>query len=85
LRSSTNPQQQHTALLLLARIAELFPARVLDSIIPVFTFMGANTVRQDDNFNFVVLQRTITAIVPALLGATRLPVCFLFVCFFRLV
>lgn len=71
VRSSNSPQIHSTALLLLARIATLFPARVLDSIMPMFTFMSASTMRQDDNYNFVVLERTITAVIPALLATSK--------------
>ncbi|ORY00070.1 hypothetical protein K493DRAFT_312976 [Basidiobolus meristosporus CBS 931.73] len=40
------------SLLLMAAIAALYPDRVLHNIMPVFTFMGANVLRQDDNYSF---------------------------------
>lgn len=52
-----NPQTHNQSLLLMATIASLYPERVLHNIMPVFTFMGANVLRQDDNYSFQVIQQ----------------------------
>jgi len=52
-----NPQTSNRALLLLASITNLFPQMVVDNIMPIFTFMGAATLRQDDNSSFHVIQK----------------------------
>jgi len=68
LRTSKNPQTQNQAILLLASAAPKFPKKILGQIIPLFTFMGASTVRQDDNYTFYVLQKAIEQILPMLLA-----------------
>ncbi|KAF9583012.1 HEAT repeat-containing protein 1, partial [Lunasporangiospora selenospora] len=71
IRATSNPQTHNQALLLIAAIATLFPEKVLHNIMPVFTFMGANVLRQDDNYSFHVIQQTLEKIVPALVSARR--------------
>jgi hypothetical protein len=44
----------------------MHPQLVLTSIMPIFTFMGTNVLRQDDDFSFFIIKKTITSIVPAL-------------------
>lgn len=67
IRSSSVPQVQNRLLLLIAQLANLAPQVVLHSVMPIFTFMGANTVRQDDDFSAHVIEQTIAYVVPALL------------------
>ncbi|KAJ3161658.1 HEAT repeat-containing protein 1 [Geranomyces michiganensis] len=66
LRVTDNPQTHSAALLLMATIATVFPESVLLNIMPVFTFMGANVLRQDDNYSFHVIQQTLKMIIPPL-------------------
>ena len=66
IRVTDNPQTHNYALLLMAEIASIFPDRVLLNIMPVFTFMGANILRQDDNFSFHVIKQTLETIIPPL-------------------
>ncbi len=66
IRVSQDPSVQKNALLFLAAAARVFPARVLEHIMPIFTYMGASSVRFDDNYTFLVIQKTIEAVVPAL-------------------
>lgn len=66
IRTSTSPQVQNRLLLLVARLAELVPDLVLHSVMPIFTFMGANTVRLDNDFSAHVIQQTIEHVIPAL-------------------
>lgn len=66
IRTSSSPQVQNRLLLLVARLAELVPDLVLHSVMPIFTFMGANTVRLDNDFSAHVIQQTIEHVIPAL-------------------
>ncbi|KAF8975950.1 HEAT repeat-containing protein 1 [Entomortierella lignicola] len=71
IRATGNPQTHNQALLLMAAIASLYPEKVLHNIMPVFTFMGANVMRQDDNYSFHVIQQTLEKIIPPLVAAHR--------------
>ncbi|KAK9247957.1 hypothetical protein V1506DRAFT_580237 [Lipomyces tetrasporus] len=71
IRSSTSPQVQNKFLLLVSALAKLSPELVLHSVMPIFTFMGANTVRQDDEFSAHVIQQTISQVIPALAQSTN--------------
>lgn len=68
IRAASSPQVQNRLLLLVSALASLVPEIVLHSVMPIFTFMGANTVRQDDEFSAHVIQQTISSVVPALVG-----------------
>lgn len=67
IRTSSSPQVQNRALLLVASLAEAAPEQVLHAVMPIFTFMGANILRQDDGFSAHVIESTIQKIVPPLL------------------
>ena len=67
IRVTDNPQTHHAALMVLSTIATVAPQNVLLSIMPVFTFMGASILRQDDNYSFHVIEQTMQTIVPALI------------------
>ncbi|KAJ3324436.1 HEAT repeat-containing protein 1 [Boothiomyces sp. JEL0866] len=69
IRFTDNPQTHNSALLLLAAIGKILPDIVLVNIMPVFTFMGANILRQDDNYSFHVVQQTLETILPSLLNS----------------
>ncbi|KAG0048658.1 HEAT repeat-containing protein 1 [Gryganskiella cystojenkinii] len=71
IRVTSNPQTHNQALLLMAAIAASYPEKVLHNIMPVFTFMGANVLRQDDNYSFHVIQQTLEKIIPPLVLAHR--------------
>ena len=73
IRNSVSPQVQNRFLLLIASLASLAPEIVLHSVMPIFTFMGANTLRQDDEFSTHVIEQTVSKVVPALTaeGASR--------------
>ncbi|KAG0309622.1 HEAT repeat-containing protein 1, partial [Linnemannia gamsii] len=71
IRATGNPQTHNQALLLMAAIASICPDKVLHNIMPVFTFMGANVLRQDDNYSFHVIQQTLEKIIPPLVAAHR--------------
>lgn len=71
IRVTDNPQTHNHALLLLAAIGAAYPEKVLHNMMPVFTFMGASVLRQDDNYSFHVIQRTLETILPALVAKNR--------------
>lgn len=66
IRQLASPQAQNRLLLVVAELAALAPEMVLHLVMPIFTFMGAHTVRQDDEFSSLALQQTIAKVVPAL-------------------
>ena len=57
LRTTVSPQVQQVALLLLAGLASLAPKLVLHSVVPIFTFMGATTLRQNDEYSAYVVDQ----------------------------
>lgn len=67
IRVSSSPQVHNRALLLVAAMAEAAPEQVLHGVMPIFTFMGANILRQDDGFSAHVIESTIQRVVPPLL------------------
>ncbi|XP_067286406.1 HEAT repeat-containing protein 1 [Pseudorasbora parva] len=69
VRMSNMPQTHHHALLLLGALAGIFPEKVLHNIMPIFTFMGANIMRLDDTYSFQVINKTVQAVIPALIKA----------------
>lgn len=70
IRTASNAQIQNKYLLLVAELASVAPTLVLHSVMPIFTFMGANTLRQDDDFSVHVIEQTVARIVPCLAGNT---------------
>lgn len=66
-----NPTLHNSALLLLAQIARVFPQKVMANIMAVFSFMGASSQRSDDNYTFIVIQKTVERVIPALLSAEQ--------------
>uniref|UniRef100_A0A8C0YDD0 HEAT repeat-containing protein 1 n=1 Tax=Cyprinus carpio carpio TaxID=630221 RepID=A0A8C0YDD0_CYPCA len=69
VRLSDMPQTHHHALLLLGALAGIFPEKVLHNIMPIFTFMGSNIMRLDDTYSFQVINKTVQAVIPALIKA----------------
>lgn len=67
IRNSPSPQVQNKLLLVVGALASLDFETVLHSVMPIFTFMGAHSIRQDDEFTSHVVENTIRTIVPALL------------------
>lgn len=66
IRSSQSPQVQNRLLLVISELASLAPEIILHSVMPIFTFMGAHTIRQDDEFSSSALQQTVAKVIPAL-------------------
>ncbi|KAI7796665.1 HEAT repeat-containing protein 1 [Triplophysa rosa] len=71
VRMSDVPQTHHHSLLLLGALAGIFPEKVLHNIMPIFTFMGANIMRLDDAYSFQVINKTVQAVIPALIKAHK--------------
>lgn len=70
IRLSHSPQVQNRLLLVISELASLAPEIILHSVMPIFTFMGAHTIRQDDEFSSSALQQTIAKVVPAIMAAS---------------
>lgn len=71
IRSSDSPQVQNKLLLAISALASLCPELILHSVMPIFTFMGAHTIRQDDEFSGHVVEQTIICVIPALANAAQ--------------
>ncbi|GEQ70250.1 hypothetical protein JCM33374_g3926 [Metschnikowia sp. JCM 33374] len=71
IRLSQSPQVQNRLLLVISELASLAPEIILHSVMPIFTFMGAHTIRQDDEFSSSALQQTIAKVVPAITSASQ--------------
>ncbi|KAH8031412.1 hypothetical protein HPB51_017184 [Rhipicephalus microplus] len=69
LRQSESAQAQQLSLALLNLAAQKYPEEVLHNVTSVFTFMGANLLRLDDNYSFQTVMQTVETVVPALLQA----------------
>ena len=57
IRTTTSPQLRNTSLLLISALASVAPELILHSVMPVFTFMGTNILRQDDEFSAYVVKQ----------------------------
>ncbi|TRM63291.1 hypothetical protein BD626DRAFT_496170 [Schizophyllum amplum] len=71
IRSASNPQTFHQALLLMAELTRLAPDAILRNVMPVFTFMGSNVFPRDDTYSFRVIQKTVDTIVPVMADSLR--------------
>ncbi|GFN81361.1 heat repeat-containing protein 1 [Plakobranchus ocellatus] len=69
IRSSDNAHTHHQALLLLSSAAKIAPSLLLHNMMTVFTFMGANILRQDDSYSFHVIGKILDNVIPALIMA----------------
>ncbi|ORZ35313.1 armadillo-type protein [Catenaria anguillulae PL171] len=67
IRSTDNPQTHNSVLLVLSALAPRCADKVLLNVMPIFTFMGAHVLRQDDEYTFNVIESTIEKIIPSLL------------------
>ncbi|OJJ49101.1 hypothetical protein ASPZODRAFT_23375 [Penicilliopsis zonata CBS 506.65] len=71
VRTTESPQVQNVALLLVAGLSVIAPELVLHSVMPIFTFMGSNVLRKDDDYSVSVIDQTIDQVVPALIQSLR--------------
>ncbi|XP_067928293.1 HEAT repeat-containing protein 1-like [Watersipora subatra] len=67
IRTSKNPQTHQQALLLLRTTARLYPDLVLHHVMSIFTYMGANIMRQDDAYSFQIITNTLDTVVPEII------------------
>ncbi|CAD6593091.1 MAG: snoRNA-binding rRNA-processing protein utp10 [Alectoria sarmentosa] len=66
IRTTANPQVRNSALLLVSALAMVAPELILHSIMPIFTFMGTNVLRQQDDFSAYVVKQTMDSVIPRL-------------------
>lgn len=71
IQKSSSPVVQNAALLLIANLATTAPSLVLHSVMPIFTFMGASVLRQNDDYSAHVVSQTIKEVVPPLIASLR--------------
>ncbi len=71
MRTTQSPQVQNTSLLLIAAVASIAPERVLDSIMPVFTFIGTDMLGKDDEYSSYVVDQIMDQIIPPLIQSLR--------------
>lgn len=71
IQKTSSPIVQNSALLLIASLATAAPDVVLHSIMPIFTFMGASVLRQNDDYSAHVVNQTIKEVVPPLMESLK--------------
>ncbi|PFH58792.1 hypothetical protein XA68_13208 [Ophiocordyceps unilateralis] len=71
IQKSASPVVQSAALLLIADLATTAPELVLHSVMPIFTFMGTSTLRQNDDYSAHVVSQTIKEVIPPLIESFR--------------
>ncbi|KAF1981490.1 SSU processome component Utp10 [Aulographum hederae CBS 113979] len=71
VRDTSSPQIRNAALLLISSLATWIPDMVLQSVMPIFTFMSSTILRQRDNYSAHVIDQTIAKIVPLLAASLR--------------
>lgn len=59
IRTSTSPQVHNRTLLLLSALAQIVPELILNHVMPIFTFMSANVLRQDDEYSAHVIEQVL--------------------------
>ncbi|KAK6179629.1 hypothetical protein SNE40_011943 [Patella caerulea] len=69
IRTSDNPQTHHQALLVLTIAAKIQPEQLLHNVMSVFTFMGANILRQDNAYSFHVISQILENVIPVITTA----------------
>ncbi|ROT38786.1 BP28CT domain-containing protein [Sodiomyces alkalinus F11] len=71
IQKTTSPIVQNSALLLIASLASAAPDVVLHSVMPIFTFMGASVLRQNDDYSAHVVNQTVKEVIPPLMASLR--------------
>lgn len=71
IQKSSSPVVQNAALLLVANLATIAPNLVLNSVMPIFTFMGTSVLRQSDDYSAHVVSQTVKEVVPPLIASLR--------------
>jgi U3 small nucleolar RNA-associated protein 10 len=71
IRGTSNSQLQNSALLLVSCLAAWRPDDVLHSVMPIFTFMGSNILRQGDDYSAHVIEQTVSRVVPPIVSSLK--------------
>jgi len=71
IQKSTSPAVINSALLLVASLARTAPDVVLQSVMPIFTFMGSSVLKQADDYSAHVVNQTIKEVIPPLIETFR--------------
>jgi U3 small nucleolar RNA-associated protein 10 len=71
IQKSSSPAVINSALLLVASLARTAPDVVLQSVMPIFTFMGSSVLKQADDYSAHVVNQTIKEVIPPLIDTFR--------------
>ncbi|KAK4106503.1 hypothetical protein N658DRAFT_461146 [Parathielavia hyrcaniae] len=71
IQKSSSPAVINSALLLVASLAKTAPDVVLQSVMPIFTFMGSSVLKQADDYSAHVVNQTIKEVIPPLIETFR--------------
>ena len=71
LTHTADPETQYAALSLLSSLAKLEPELVVHSMMPVFTFIGSNILKQGNDRATHVVTQTIDSVIPPLVASFR--------------
>ena len=71
IQKSSSPAVINAALLLVASLARTAPDVVLQSVMPIFTFMGSSVLKQADDYSAHVVNQTIREVIPPLIDTFR--------------
>lgn len=71
IQKSTSPAVINAALLLVANLARTAPDVVLQSVMPIFTFMGSSVLKQADDYSAHVVNQTVKEVIPPLIDTFR--------------
>ncbi|KAK4163476.1 hypothetical protein QBC43DRAFT_239171 [Cladorrhinum sp. PSN259] len=71
IQKSTSPTVINAALLLVASLARTAPDVVLQSVMPIFTYMGSSVLKQGDDYSAHVVNQTVKEVIPPLIETFR--------------
>ncbi len=71
IQKSSSPTVINEALLLVASLARVAPEVVLHSVMPIFAFMGSSVLKHADEYSALVVNKTITEVIPPLIDTFR--------------
>ncbi|AEO69251.1 01275787-a34a-4ed3-b98e-774878c86418 [Thermothielavioides terrestris] len=71
IQKSSSPAVINSALLLVASLARTAPDVVLQSVMPIFTYMGSSVLKQADDYSAHVVNQTIKEVIPPLIDTFR--------------
>lgn len=71
IQKSSSPAVINSALLLVASLARTAPDVVLQSVMPIFTFMGSSVLKQADDYSAHVVNQTVREVIPPLIDTFR--------------